>query len=1398
MADSTRVPGLLTQLGGPGANPFPQEELRLATVLNGGVSLAVWMGGVTHEINRLVKALDPNGNQVYAQMLRLSGCTARVDIISGTSAGGINGAALGLAQAYPTANLAILRDVWIDQGDIDKLLRRPFQGSPTSLLRGDDYFLPQLNAVLHRLAGPAGQPSAAPLHLSITTTVLRGNESLTVDSMAQELPQTLHAGRFVWKRDGDATNPAADPFSKANIRATVDQLALAARSTASFPVAFEPVFVPVGVPSTEPLRPDMAGVAQDWGDAPRGGNQSRYVVDGGLLANTPTRPALQSIFDMPATEPVRRVMLLVYPHAGAPTSPTADDLAHPPTLSRTVFGLLDALSSTGNRTFVEEIERHNRIAAGRRGTRADLLQDLVRHSGDDAPPEALRKLATCIHPRYRSVQRARDARDLASRLVDRDRTSATKRLAGQWNYERIRYAVLEAAARDAEHQAERQPLPTAPGPDGPRVWPLGTDLAEAVVDAVADVLRRLAFVTPTSSTELTAARGAIIGLARDVRAAREGIDKAWDAQPDLARLEPASGYWRLWLGLEELRMATDPQDLAAVQRARADLRERVKELRDDPGGAHDDAGPARPAPDWNALNSWVEAQSPGDVGARIHETVHRAVGLLHAALPTLAHEQSDRSAVLDADLAGWRGLLTRDGIPSQEELLNRLVLLAMVHSVVGDELATENTQPVELVQLSAHTVNPLSVFSLTADDKLGGWSAHRFGGFLKRSWRVNDWVWGRIDAATMLSRTVLHPRHVRRAAVLSGYLSPEVSGSDPQARAEATLADLLKHLPDGIADHPRLAEHRTAVLAELRTVLDPTVPMGELPASLPHLANLFAAALQLHIVPEELPALRCAIGADRVAGANPRSMGERFLVEHADLFAAAAADQLGTATQRFAAYQAFDRAGIGREPWPEELSSDLMLRVATTAAAVGVTVVDSPRAGLGALRTVTRTLRGVALVPYWGIQALTSRSQLARTLTLLAFSIGGVLLALSLLGVLPAALAGAGTALGLGAVLAAVGFGALRTGTLLHSIVLLTPLFALTGYAATQIDAAARSERGALASALTSLGVVLAIAVGLMVLGSLPSPSGSVAAALDRLARRFETPSAAGEQPPPRSKPGRLAWWARGVLTLVRRATPAILLVTGVLALGVAASARSVDVRTGLSQLQSWWYAAVVAMIALVGAYAATVQGNSLKVLRNSPDGRTWTYGETHPAGAAAGWAVLYGVAYLGLAAVLARASVGLPQQPWVASLLVGVLVLGASLALVASSLLPRQAVKRLRAREIGDARRNPDTIAPQDDPGAEASYIEHLVSRGIALQRWVRVSGTSPVLTSAGRDLLAAARAAAGGGARTPVGGGVGTPAGAGDPQEPGVPGAVGDTPVTSGRADRPGRSKRAGAAPR
>ena len=88
---------------------YPKEQIRFAVVLNGGVSLAVWMGGVVNEVNAVTRGIG-----AYGRLLDMLGLTARADVIAGTSAGGINGAALALGQANKLADVSLLRDLWAE------------------------------------------------------------------------------------------------------------------------------------------------------------------------------------------------------------------------------------------------------------------------------------------------------------------------------------------------------------------------------------------------------------------------------------------------------------------------------------------------------------------------------------------------------------------------------------------------------------------------------------------------------------------------------------------------------------------------------------------------------------------------------------------------------------------------------------------------------------------------------------------------------------------------------------------------------------------------------------------------------------------------------------------------------------------------------------------------------------------------------------------------------------------------------------------------------------------------------------------------------------------------------------------------------------------------------------
>lgn len=114
-----------------------EKELRLALVCYGGVSLAVYMHGITKEVWKLLRASRAfhtrgddgaelsDSEQVYLQLLREiaphQSLRVVTDIIAGASAGGING--IFLAQAIIHGHsLEPLRDLWLENADVERLL----------------------------------------------------------------------------------------------------------------------------------------------------------------------------------------------------------------------------------------------------------------------------------------------------------------------------------------------------------------------------------------------------------------------------------------------------------------------------------------------------------------------------------------------------------------------------------------------------------------------------------------------------------------------------------------------------------------------------------------------------------------------------------------------------------------------------------------------------------------------------------------------------------------------------------------------------------------------------------------------------------------------------------------------------------------------------------------------------------------------------------------------------------------------------------------------------------------------------------------------------------------------------------------------------------------------------
>ncbi|GLZ28732.1 hypothetical protein Lesp02_09220 [Lentzea sp. NBRC 105346] len=1175
---------------------MPREEIRFAVVLNGGVSLAVWMGGVVLELDRLTR---PGG--AYADLLDLVGCTARADVIAGTSAGGINGAALALSQVNKNADLSRLRDLWAEQGRMEQLLRTPFQGQPVSLLKGDEFFLPRLQEALQRLTTDFDptEPHERPIDLRITTTLLGGVPTVTYDDLGQPLTQSVHQGSFSFRRDPyEWARPAnetesRDDFVAKNLDLRTRQLALAARSSASFPFAFEPSFIPVGGQST-PDRPDMHDVAS-WAN---GDDRSRFAVDGGVLVNTPTREALEAIDRMPAEAPVRRVMLLVFPHAEPPGSePLAATQDKGPKTLSTGARLLAAMSSQANRTYVEKIEEHNRQAASSRGGRTALLDRLAEEQPYPiSVAEELYALADKLYGHYEEMRIRQVARDVATRKFT---------VAAGLSFERVRRAA-EAAQR--AWKREHKSLPYVPSFRPPALladvarpdagWGWGIAMAERLGAAALDLLKRLVWVAGDGAAErIGGMRKQLHEVRADLRRLREELDEAPDGELD-------ENYWT-----KQLTTYSDQMLGPSERFIGREVRKQVNEI------------------------GRIVAESQV-VLRSLDDRLLRMGGLRSwRALLTEDYTDQEIAAGLADTQLNW--YLLRGTEIWQQVWLSRLLALEIAGTCLSEDPSTGFDQPVELVQVSLQTRNAFAEQSITADDKAGGASLSRFSGFLKRSWRVNDWIWGRLDGATMLCRLVFDPRRLQRMDLLC---RPDDDPRSPAERAKDTVDDLVSRL-FGSSVPAEVSRCREDAVAELTAIYSSD---GELEPSSLKLAELAAWGLHARIICDELPRLRQAIIADRGDGSDARSRGELFLDEHAHLLRELEFPEKHTVALGMAALRAFDRAGIGREPLSQESSSDQMIRTAATAAAVAVTVADSDQSGLAAMKPVTRAVRGAALLPYWMITGLTRGGKLAQFLGLLGFAIGGALIVMSLFGLLPSFATGPAAALGGATLLAAFGYAALRSGTILHGLVLLSPVIPLSVVAAERIAHTGQARTGAV-----TIGAIALVVVGLIVIGSLPAP--------------IRTPLAVVAD----FRPGRL----------IRRVWRPFLVLASVGALVWASLAFRLHENR-------WLVLGMTAGAIAFGAWAALRGGKSLQRWRRE-DGDWATERAEPPAAATAGWAVIYGIGFLvAAAAMLMFRPVG---WGWFAA--IGTAVsFGLVLLLVTSWLVPRRERRRIMRQLVTEA----------------------------------------------------------------------------------------------------------------
>jgi patatin-related protein len=397
-----------------------EKELRFALICYGGISLAVYMHGVTKEVWRLASASRAvadgqevgGATAVYADLLEMifqkTGVRLRVmtDIIAGASAGGING--VFLSRALITGqSLEPLTNLWLKSADVDQLLdpdARPlsaatkFWAAPLAnwvmkkrgtvidatvgkaaqgevraklsrLVRArwfappfggqtfNHMLLDAFQAMDEAPSGPPLLPAEQPMDLIISVT----------DFAGYSVPLTLHSPPLVTEQEHRLVlHFRQDGKSGARLDDVIG-LSAAARATASFPGAFPPFTI-------RELDHVLADRGQEWAQRddflrlqlPQVAGEDaadRVLIDGSVLANAPFRPAIAALKQRPARREVDRRFVYIDPTPDGRAislSGRAEHQAGPSFLSTILSALSEIPRSQPIQDSVEVLENMSR------------------------------------------------------------------------------------------------------------------------------------------------------------------------------------------------------------------------------------------------------------------------------------------------------------------------------------------------------------------------------------------------------------------------------------------------------------------------------------------------------------------------------------------------------------------------------------------------------------------------------------------------------------------------------------------------------------------------------------------------------------------------------------------------------------------------------------------------------------------------------------------------------------------------------------------------------------------------------------------------------------------------------------------------------------------------------
>ncbi len=804
-----------------------RRQLRIAPVMTGGTSLSVWMGGATVELYRMLRAVAVPEGGIYGRLLELTKTDPVVDVVTGTSAGGLNGTLLSAALNWGVSveEFENLREVWMTESDLRLLLRTEDNPGP-SLLDGNGTLVPRVEDLLtewrHNYASRCGADAADAgsggelVDLVTTFTTVYPRRRLLLDDFRERMDEQIFAGTIRHRPHEWGAE-------------SVPILAWGARVSSSIPGVFEPVYLPTTATAAAAVNQGRSAyLVPSFGErlkvCGQGVAPGVWAVDGGLINNLPLGEALDRIFEQSSEGEVRRVVLYVSPTPSALKN-RGDLIASPPSVLTSILVAVNAPRVEGVGRDLGAIVEHNRTVFRQRAARSAiprLFQLWELAAGAESVTSAPQSI-TQLPPSIMSTYRRRRAQESVDRTMARlESQLASREEPPDFDPAAWRLALLSARSDPAVLPTE---LPTA-GAVAVGDWAWGISPIELAVSTTIGLLNRaLVLPLPPGDNNCEAARSALSELKRHAHEVRAELD-SWrelDASywsqalsamlraPDLAAA--AAERYAAWPGT----------DRAAAMMALWRLMRRVAEL-------------------------LVEARDP-------LFTILAELG----ALVGMGDTGPER-----VDLNGWASQLLADADDIRDEyhsvaavpdvdLVTVALLASHVLQVVLLGEVSPREQPVELMQLSWNSPDYLRDSGRTVDSKVVGDEAARLGAFLFPAWRANDYLWGQLDAAPRLVELLLDPRRLYQLG-----LSP--------AQVRESL------------DVPAMAGPSDEIAVEL-AYLEPGSTKA-IPVALPALTREVARRRQTEIARLGLGGVREALNDPRQVGITLTESARAFVAEY--------------------------------------------------------------------------------------------------------------------------------------------------------------------------------------------------------------------------------------------------------------------------------------------------------------------------------------------------------------------------------------------------------------------------------------------------------------------------------------------------------------------------------------